>query len=296
MCRFILYLGPPVRLATVVTEPSHSLIQQSAHSTERAGPVNGDGFGLGWYALDVDPEPAVFRSTTPAWSNENLRDLCRVVASPCLMAHVRAATDTSPPSEVNCHPFRHRRLLFMHNGEVGGFHRIRRRLLALLSDEAFEAIRGSTDSEHVFALFLDHLRDQASPDPGSRMASALNRTVWTVRRLVREAGVEASSCLNLAVADGEVAAACRIAWPEERRPESLHLMARELYQPHVADTEQRRAREGGPSAVIASERLTDDPGWVDVQPGELVCLRHDRGPALWRLRPEGLTAAEEVHA
>ena len=48
MCRFTLYLGPPVRLSTLLTEPEHSLILQSFHAAERDEPLNGDGFGIGW--------------------------------------------------------------------------------------------------------------------------------------------------------------------------------------------------------------------------------------------------------
>ena len=55
MCRFTLYLGPPVRLSTLLIEPSHSLIQQSFHAEERSEPLNGDGFGVGWYAPGITP-------------------------------------------------------------------------------------------------------------------------------------------------------------------------------------------------------------------------------------------------
>ncbi len=78
MCRFALYLGPPVRLSQLVTEPTNSIIHQSYHSHERPEPLNGDGFGVAWYVPDIRPEPAVFRSTTPAWNNHNLLHLAPV--------------------------------------------------------------------------------------------------------------------------------------------------------------------------------------------------------------------------
>ena len=89
MCRFTLYLGPDIRLSSLLLEPSHSLIRQSAHSREREEPLNGDGFGVGWYARELSGEPAVFRSITPAWNNRNLHNLARVVSSDCILAHVR---------------------------------------------------------------------------------------------------------------------------------------------------------------------------------------------------------------
>src|SRR3954471_19482598 len=98
MCRFVLYLGPRARLSSLIVDPGHSLIRQSVHSREREEPLNGDGFGVGWYARDLAPEPAVFRSITPAWNNRNLQNLARVVASDCVLAHVRAATQSSGAS------------------------------------------------------------------------------------------------------------------------------------------------------------------------------------------------------
>lgn len=157
MCRFTMYLGPPVRLSTLLVEPAHSLIHQSYHAEERAEPLNGDGFGVGWYAPDLEERPGLFRSVSPAWNNRNLGSLSRVVCSPCVLAHVRAATKGMEVSESNCHPFEHGRYLFMHNGSVGSFTQLRRPLLASLSDRAFQLLRGSTDTEHLFAVFVDEL-------------------------------------------------------------------------------------------------------------------------------------------
>jgi hypothetical protein len=49
MCRFTLYLGPPITLGSLLTEPSHSLIKQSFQSREREEPLTGDGFGVAFY-------------------------------------------------------------------------------------------------------------------------------------------------------------------------------------------------------------------------------------------------------
>jgi len=80
MCRFLVYAGlqRPILMADLVTNPPHSIILQSYASREREeSPLNGDGFGLGWYTLptadgELDREPCVFTSVTPAWNNMNL--------------------------------------------------------------------------------------------------------------------------------------------------------------------------------------------------------------------------------
>src|SRR3954471_18211514 len=96
MCRFVLYQGVPLTIASLVTDPSHSIINQSVKSLESDEPLNGDGFGVAWYTPELSLRPAVFRSVSPAWSNMNLLDLGRVTRSSCILAHVRAATRGIP--------------------------------------------------------------------------------------------------------------------------------------------------------------------------------------------------------
>ena len=104
--------------------------------------INGDGFGLGWYGddLSTDPYPCLYRSTRPAWNDENLIQLSAKINSRLLFAHVRAASPGSPVTERLCHPFRFGKYLFMHNGNVGGFNLIRRPLMDSLKDDILHHI------------------------------------------------------------------------------------------------------------------------------------------------------------
>ena len=289
MCRFTMYLGPPIRLSTLLVEPAHSLILQSFRASERAEPLNGDGFGVGWYAPQLSEEPAVFRSISPAWNNENLRSLSGVVASPCILAHVRAASVGMPVTELNCHPFQHDRYLFMHNGHVGSFAGIRRSLLDGLADEAFRVVRGNTDSEHVFAVFIDELA-RVNLEGDDALAEALNGAVWRTVELVRALGGSHPSYLNLAVSDGRRMAACRFADVEGAKPESLYVVQRELYEPVSSGTPARRSHERFNSTVISSERLTDEDDWHIVEPNRMVSVHHDGRMSHFRMDPEGLQA------
>ncbi|MBP0575268.1 class II glutamine amidotransferase, partial [Mycobacterium tuberculosis] len=78
-------------------------------------------------------EPGLYREVLPAWSDENLKHLVHQIRSPLFFAHVRAATGTAT-TRANCHPFAHGRHLFMHNGQIGGYGRVRRRLEQRLPD------------------------------------------------------------------------------------------------------------------------------------------------------------------
>ena len=87
MCRFLAYVGAPLLLADLLYRPVNSLIMQSYKARERAEPLNGDGFGVGWYVPDIDPAPCVQRSVTPAWSNRNLQNLAAKTRASSLFAH-----------------------------------------------------------------------------------------------------------------------------------------------------------------------------------------------------------------
>jgi len=296
MCRFTLYLGPPVRLASLLTEPSHSLIRQSFESSERSEPLNGDGFGVGWYAPRLTPDPAIFREVTPAWNNRSLKSIARVVASPCIFAHVRAASPGSDVHLANCHPFAHGRYLFMHNGAIGAFRRVRRRMLEGLDDDAYNVIRGSTDTEHLFAVFVDELRRLGPPattgypdgGDGTRvLAAALSNAIAKVIALVREYGGGEPSFLNLAVSDGGRVAVSRFADHASVDPESLYLLADELYEPAGRLFAPSREGDEGPSVLVSSERLTEDERWRVVPPNSLVMFDRWTPPVTVPLEADG---------
>jgi predicted glutamine amidotransferase len=296
MCRFTLYLGPPVRLASLLTEPSHSLIRQSYEASERSEPLNGDGFGVGWYAPRLTPEPAVFHAITPAWNNGNLQSIAKVVTSPCILAHVRAASPGSDVNLANCHPFSFGRHLLMHNGNIGSFRRIRRRLLESLGDEAYHLVRGSTDTEHLFAVFIDELgRDAGAdtenePDGGvgaRRLGAALARALSKITAFIEAEGGGEPSFLNVAVTDGSRAAVARFTDHSTEKPESLYILADELYEPAGRQFHPSRVGDEGPSVVVSSERLTDDERWSPVPANTLLMVDRWTAPVLVPLGRDG---------
>lgn len=270
MCRFTFYKGKPLALSALLTEPEHSLIHQSAHAREREEPLNGDGFGVAWYA-EGHEEPALFRSVTPAWSNQNLRELARVTTSDCMLAHVRAATQGLQVGEPNCHPFRRGRLAFMHNGDIGGFAAIRRPLLASLGNRAFEAIQGTTDSEHFFAVLADELRHGDAPGDSGAMAGAVRRAVERVRALVSIHAPGEHMYLNAVLTDGEAAVVCRFTTDEPGNADTLYTNRGRRYVCQDGIGRMLDPDEANGSAVIASsEPLSSDSGWHAVPVNHLV--------------------------
>lgn len=244
MCRFLAYLGEPVFLNELVCAPTHSLVHQSLHATEAKTETNGDGFGIGWYA--ERSEPGLYRDVCPAWSDENLVNLCGQVRAHTFFAHVRAATGTAT-TRANCHPFVHGRHLFMHNGQIGGYHRIKRRIEALIPDDLYDARRGSTDSE---AIFLLALANGLVDDP----IGAMRTTFATIRELMQAARITEALRFTALLTDGETITAFR--WACDGRPPSLYF------------------RETEAGITIVSEPIDGcRDGWITVPKGATLQVR-----------------------
>jgi len=275
MCRFTFYQGEPIRLSALVTEPAHSLINQSFDSREGEEPLNGDGFGVAWYVPELTSAPGRFRGVSPAWSNANLHEIARVVRSPCVMAHVRAATQQLAVSELNCHPFVVDRWSFMHNGDIGGFARIRRALLAQLSDERFDSIRGSTDSEHFFALLLEELQSEGADPDGEAMGRAFQRGLERVRALMFAHAPGEHLYINAVLTNGNDAVACRYTTDEPDEGSSLHLNQGQRYICEEGVCRMIDTVHTG-SVIVSSEPLSDDPGWTAFVPNSMVVLSGNR--------------------
>ncbi|MBI3452624.1 MAG: class II glutamine amidotransferase [Rhodospirillales bacterium] len=192
MCRWLAYTGCPVYLEDLLLKPENSLINQSLRAQRSHIATNGDGFGVGWYA--DRSEPGLYRDLRPAWNDENLRSLSEQIRSALFFAHVRASTGTAA-SRANCHPFRHQRWMFMHNGQIGNFDRVARDLDFAIAPDYYRARQGTTDSETFFYLLLTHGLDRDPP-------GALARAVNTVETAMHAAAVTEPFRLTAAFTDG----------------------------------------------------------------------------------------------
>ena len=193
MCRWLAYSGAPILIQEVLYGGTNSLVDQSLHSRLGAEPTNGDGFGVGWY--DAEPIPGVFRSIEPAWNDSNLRELAAHVRSPLFFAHVRASIG-SAVQQSNCHPFRHDRWLWMHNGYVDGFAKIKRELVFAIDESLYPALEGGTDSEILFLIALSRGLQEDPPD-------AVAQAIGLVEAIGRSHGVENPFQGTIATSDGE---------------------------------------------------------------------------------------------
>ncbi|MEV6427077.1 class II glutamine amidotransferase [Nocardia sp. NPDC051463] len=246
MCRWMAYSGEPILAEDLLFRPAHSLIVQSLHSHLGDTTTNGDGFGVGWYG--EGREPAVYKSTEPAWNDRNLREITSQVRAPLLFAHVRASTGT-PVQRSNCHPFRHGHWLWMHNGLLHGFQEIKRDLLMAVAPPLFPDIEGSTDSEALFFLALTFGLEE---DPFIGVA----RAVGFVEEVGHTYGIDNPVQMTVATSDGESFWIFR--YSSERRTRSLFYSS-EISQLRALHPEVRVLRHlGEQTRFVVSEPLLRD--------------------------------------
>jgi predicted glutamine amidotransferase len=276
MCRWLAYFGDPIRPEELLYQPGRSLIEQSRQGTPGAAVTNGDGYGLGWYGLH--DRPGLFRSVSPAWGDANLRELSAQIRSPLFLAHVRAATGT-PVQQTNCHPFRHGRWLFVHNGYIGDFWRLRREFLLQVDPVLFRGIEGSTDSEVMFYLALTF---GLSEDP----LGGLERMAGFIEDVGHRAGVEHPLQMTVGLSDGERLYAVRYA--------SGPVVNTLFVSSSVADIrllypEDERFRHFSDEArVVVSEPLIDLPGLWEEVPASSSLVVQDGPDVVTAFRPQAL--------
>ncbi|WP_338682733.1 ergothioneine biosynthesis protein EgtC [Streptomyces acidiscabies] len=233
MCRHLAYVGDPLPLGRLLSDPAHSLVRQSWEPLhQRSGTVNADGFGVGWYA-DADPAPARYRRTGPIWADLTFPDLARVVRTHALLAAVRDATLPGADGEAAAAPFASGGWLFSHNGAVKGWPGSMAPLTGTLPAADLLSLEARTDSAFVWALVLARLQKMSLSD-------ALALTV------VEIAEAAPGSRLNLLATDGTSIAAT--AWGD-----SLWYLL-----------------DPGRGAVVASEPYDGDSAWREVPDATLL--------------------------
>ncbi|KAH7104128.1 glutamine amidotransferase [Auriculariales sp. MPI-PUGE-AT-0066] len=283
MCRLVIYKGTtPIQLSHLLTRPAHSIINQAFDSRLRVDlrrPINGDGFGVGWYDSVYDEEtgsePCIFTSITPAWNNANLTRLAEKIKSPLVFAHVRATTAGSLSLD-NCHPWKHGKLMWMHNGGIAQFNLIKRKLQAKLPDDIFTVVQGNTDSEWSFALFLSLLPDpHATSFSPEILRSTMLATIATLNELARDAGITEPSLLNFCVTDGESVVATRYISSKTDEAASLYFSSGSAFHEYAPGGHYKMSKTDKRENIImvASEPLTfEKADWMEIKTNTLIVI------------------------
>jgi glutamine amidotransferase len=258
MCRFLAYSGVPLLMHDLLYGPNNSLIKQSVNAHEADEPLNGDGFGIGWYNFELDNDPGLYTSIRPAWNDRNLQSLSKKIKSTCFFAHVRAA-NVGEVSEANCHPFTYKNFMFMHNGNIDDFSIIKRFLRRKLSDDIYNWVRGATDSEHIFALFLHNIHQKYPNNPNPhQIAEVMTETINEIVAMKEDYGLKSENYINLSISDGKNIIALRYVTYEHKDASTLYYSEGSRYECSNGVCRMRDlTNDEKHSVLIVSEKLTN---------------------------------------
>jgi glutamine amidotransferase len=199
MARLVGFIGNRPDLGARVIELEGRALSVRRKPIAQSAPVTEPpGWGVGFYQAG---EILLKRRPIDDRAEINISDLTRDVRADTLIAHVRLATVGSPRTE-NTHPFRYRSWLFANTGTVESFSKLRGRLAEQLPQFLHRDVRGETDSELIFHLFLSFLHDTGEldrPTVEPRAArEALRGAISLVDRLCAEEGAPPTA-LNILV-------------------------------------------------------------------------------------------------
>jgi glutamine amidotransferase len=284
MCRALLYLGEPVLLDTLLFQPDSALIRQS-YMPKMLHMLNLAGFGLrAWDPGSHEPaKPFAYGSSSLPVFDRNLKNLAQKVRAACVLGHVRGVPYSTNVdiSLQNVHPFQFEGLPWglAHNGDLAGIAEMKRILAQHVRREYLPLIRGSTDSEWIYALFVSQLEDPRRPAGAHAVFGAIERTLGVLRETRAQLGIDVSSSVNLFIANGSQLAAVRYCFDFGRYrtedPARLHeanlsflslwyTLGRD-YALHDGEWRMTGGAENASSVIVASEPLTRDTStWVEL--------------------------------
>ena len=250
MCRMLAYLGNNILLSKLLLIPEHSLEKQAWQPKElRETKLNADGFGFAWYT-DSFSEAYRYRNILPIWNDNNLPALSNSIQRPLWMAIVRSATEGLSVSLDNTPPFTHLQWCFMHNGYLLNFETdSREKIRNELSTEYSSLIKGSTDSEYIFALLMQLLETNTP-------IIAIQKCIKTITKIMGSN----RALLNIILSDGKQLYATRHAINGESP--SLYYANNTL-------------EFGSENQLIASEKLNNDPNWSAISEHEIIVLQNN---------------------
>lgn len=295
MCRVLAYLGQPVALDDLLFGTDNSLIRQS-YAPRMASMLNLAGFGLmAWDAHSFDPSlPYRYRTTAVPVFDSNLKRLAEKLRPRAFVAHLRGVPYHTRVSigEDNLHPFQYgdARWVLAHNGQLERFYEMRYELLEQIRPEWRRQIRGNTDSEWIYALFLSQLEDPSAPMSPAVLARAVEDTLRILRETRERAAIAIHSPVNLFISDGETIAVVRYAfdfgcYPTDGTPiaesmlsfMSLWYTCGRDYALHEGEWKMIGGPADAASIIVSSEPLSDDRAtWLELpEYSMLIATRHN---------------------
>ena len=224
------------------------------------------GWGMAYYQVG---RPLLKKQPKPYEGPLEFSQAAARLRSNLIIGHIRDATIGGQRTE-NTHPFRYRNWTFCHCGTVDRFHMVKEDLLKSVPDFIRRNIRGKTDSENIFHLFLSFLNDTGKLEdpriPPHEVARALNSTISYLNRLVLDNGGAALHGCCLAT-NGNFIAAVRLGMEVKVARKSSFNCRDSEGKPQAADHLK--------AVVVVGGDAPDTPGWEMVSDQSVLIVDRD---------------------
>ena len=111
-----------------------------------------DGFGIAWKSKNTD-DWTIYKQPVVYTKDKSLQDVIEHIPNNIVIAHIRKRTQGKVSLE-NTHPFSYKGHIFAQNGSIKDFEKHRNLLISYICTKFIHEIRGETDTECLFFLFL----------------------------------------------------------------------------------------------------------------------------------------------
>ncbi len=258
----------PAKVDCSLIQSQRALVRLSYADSRNVSRV--DGWGL---ALFDGETPHAQRRTISHPEKQIFDSLDSRDHANAAIAHLRRGT-VGKPDKKSVHPFTFESWAFAHRGTVENFTTIRRELLGELTPEFRRAVLGSTDSEHIFYLFLSYLKRSAGSIAGDapihRIRDSFRKSISMLNEWSNRTGTRIDSGLTLLATNRRAFLACRqrssLYYVERDRLETCPICG----EPHSITDPEHPYR----SVVISSEPLTGED-WNEIPERHIMLIDPD---------------------
>ena len=173
-----------------------------------------------------------------------------------------------------------------HNGQLFDFEHMKYDLLEFINPNYRDKIKGNTDSEWIYALFISQLQGQNGNYATNEIIKAIIETLKILQRIRHKHNLVTNSPVNVFITNGEFVAATRFVfdygWQPLNGPPSTHFAYHSLWYTYgegygYFDHEYKMKTGGKKSSlIVASEPLTEDTTtWIEVPEYTLLVARFE---------------------
>lgn len=281
MCRVLIYFGQQeTPIYDLLYGPDNSLAHQSYAPQLMQHIQNLAGLGMcAWSSNSYNAElPFYYKTADLPFFDKNLYRLSQKISTNCLLAHIRGVEYSTNEIVVdqNVHPFKleNTQLALAHNGSLANMALMKRHLTPFIRQDIFAQIKGTTDSEWIYSLFLSQLKDYTAEVSLDEAWDALIQALEIISEVRKKCEIYESSPVNLFVTNGKFLIVTRFVYDFGCDITKVHKAFLEYHSLWFTFGEQYGLYDGmykmqgagkRKNILFASEPLTNDrTAWIEL--------------------------------